>query len=58
MPGYTPPGICLPYTPWVHPAHPLVYTAALVLHSTVGVRADGALGSRRENSLGGGLPLS
>ena len=54
---YTTP--CIP--PYVH--HPgytilptLVYTAALVLHSTYGVYSDEALGSTGRKPVGGRLP--
>ena len=42
-----------PYTPRVHRPAGRCTTAALVLHGTVAVRGDGALGSEKPAGLGG-----
>ena len=46
----------IPHPPRYTTVHPLVYTAAPVLHSTRCVYSNGALGSKAQKSLGGREP--
>ena len=53
-PGYIHQGIpTYSIPPWVHPAHTVVYTAALVLHGTDAVYGAEALGSNPGITMGG-----